>query len=646
VKKTAMFAWAVLLPLVLFCATPATAQLLDPTTLTKYMDPLPQPPLQAPDGYKNGVPRYDVHLKQVNQKLHSQLDSTTVFTFDGQTPGPTFLVRTGQPIYVRYINDLPQNHMFNVDTTIHVMAGMGWGQSSRFVAHLHGGDVPAWSDGWCMDAIYPGQETTFYYPNSQPAATLWYHDHSCGITRLNAYAGIAGFYIIIDPLERSLNMPAGPYEVGIAAQDRQFYANGQLYYPPDWVPEFFGDVSLVNGVVWPRMTVEPRKYRIHFLNGCDDRYINIKLVEADSAGNVPIESVAGPAIYQVGTEQGLVPNTLVFNNTRLLVAPGDRRDLIIDFSGKQGKHFIVSNNASAPFDGTFPDPIENPLTDLWLFDVKDTTVTDLASIPMHPRTLRAYNPRTAYRTRDVFLHEMQDAQGNPMMVMLNDLSFMDPTTDFPKYQTTEVWRLINTTVDEHPIHLHLVNFQILDRQPFNVDTFLVDHTLIFTGPPEPPLPTEIGNHDMANSSPGYVTRIMTSPFNRLGKYVYHCHILAHEENDMMRPYEVTMTGEGPMVAGTTTLPDAVYLANGASEPFRGRSAVFYGVPYEQKVRLSVYNSLGQEVRSLVNGPVKAGHQRVTWNGTDNSGRQVAAGAYFYKLETASGSQTQRATLLR
>jgi len=659
VKKTAVLAWVVLLPIVLFSVTPAVAQpLLDPTTLTKYVDPLPQPPVRQPVGRYNGRPLYEVHIKAATQQMHRDLGPTNVFTFDGITPGPTFVATYSQPIAVRYINELPDSHMFHVDTMIDVMMGTGWNQSSRFVSHLHGAaDIEASSDGWCMDFIYPGQETVFKYPNTQPGATLWYHDHSCGITRLNAYAGLAGFYLITDPREKRLNLPAGPYELGIAAQDRVFTEDGQLYYPSEWVPEFFGDVSLVNGKIWPMQDVEPRKYRIRFLNGCDDRFLSMKLIESTHEGYIAPDSAPGPAIYMIGTEQGLVNNTYKFNDPnvtnspRLLVGPGDRRDLIIDFTGQQGKCFIVTNNAPAPFDGTydgFGGPDDTPLPELFMFCVKDTQVVDNSTIPMHPGNVPTYNPAQSCFTRDIFLHEMEDMMGNPMMVMLNDMHFMAPITDFPTYNCTEVWRFINTTVDEHPMHTHLVNAQIINRQKFDVDRFLLDHTLVLLDQPVPPDPWEEGNHDMYNCPPGMVTSIITSKFNMLGKYVYHCHILAHEENDMMRPYQVVLPnqtpGGGMMAAGLEPVEPALSVSG--PEPFRGRASIAYSAGIEQHVKLSVYNSLGQEVKSLVHGAVNRGLHSTVWDGTDNTGSQVASGTYFYKLETPRNSQTVRATLVR
>jgi len=639
------------MPIVLFSVTSAFGQLLDPTTLTKYIDPLPQPPVRTPVGRYNGLPLYEVHVRAAKQKMHSQLDSTPVFTFDGVTPGPSFVVPFSQPMAVRYYNDLPQEHMFHVDTNIHVMKGQGWGQSSRFVSHLHGADVESQYDGWCMDFIYPGQQTTYIYPNSQPSATLWYHDHSCGVTRLNAYAGIAGFYLIADPHEKKLNLPTA--QLGIAVQDRTFNADGSLYYPDEWVPEFFGDVAVVNGVVWPMQDVEPRKYRVRLLNGCNDRFLNMKLVESTHEGVVAPDSAPGPAFYMIGTEQGLVNNTVLLNDPtninspRLLLGPGDRRDLIIDFSGLQGKCFIMTNNAEAPFNGTFPPDPENPLPELFMFCVKDTTVVDNSEIPPHPGNVETPKPNQACTIRNIEMMEMMDENGDPMMVMLNGKHFMDPISEFPTLNCTEIWNYVNTTGDEHPMHMHLVNFQILDKTPFDVMHYMDTKEITFTGAPEPPAPQELGRRDMVNCPPGYVTRVLTSKFNRLGKYVYHCHILAHEENDMMRPFQVVLpndSGSGGHVAGLMPLEPALSVSG--PDPFRGRASIAYSAGLDQNVRLSVYNALGQEVKTLVNGAVGRGVHSAVWDGTNDAGAQVAVGSYFYKLQTPKSSITVRATLLR
>ncbi len=656
VKRTAVLAWVVLLPIVLFCATPALAQLLDPTEITKYVDPLPQPPVRTPNGMYKGHYLYDVHLQAATaQILPAPFAATPVFTFDGLYPGPTFLVWRDTGNWVFYHNDLPENHMFNVDENIPVMMDMGFGQSSRFVAHLHGGDVEAKYDGWCLDAVKPGNTLKFYYPNSQRAATLWYHDHSCGITRLNAYAGIAGYYIIIDAYERSQGLPAGAHELGIALQDRQFYEDGRLYYPPLWQAEHFGDVAVVNGKSWPVLEVDPAKYRIHFLAGGNDRFWNIKLVESDDAGVIADPPVSGPGICQIGSDQGLLRNAVMFNDPdpakgRLLMEPGARYDVVIDFAGQRGKYFLVHNNADAPFDGTFPltpGGYENPLFETFLIHVKDIDYTDNATCPMSYITPNPYQVQTSKYTRDWLMTENLDNTGTSIGLQLNHHGFMDGIFDTVQLGSKEVWRYINTTMDMHPMHIHLVAFNILDRQEFDMAHYEATGEIVLTGDPELPPANERNNwKDEAMCPPGYVTRVIAQ-YNRLGKYVTHCHILGHEENDMMAGFVIVPDhGNGHGSQEVASVPVEPVLSMTGPDPFRNRANISYSSGLEQHVRLSVYNALGQEVKTLVNGTVDRGLHSAVWDGTNNAGTQVAAGSYFYKLQTPKSSQTVRATLLR
>ena len=263
---------------------------------------------------------------------------------------------------------------------------------------------------------------------------------------------------------------------------------------------------------------------------------------------------------------------------------------------------------------------------------------------MHPGSLPTANPGQAALTRDIFLHEI-DSSGNTVRALLNDKRFTDPTTEFPTLNTTEIWRYININTNVHPMHMHLVNFQILDRTPFDVDHYIETKEIVFTGPPELPDAQEVGRRDMVNCPPDYVTRVLTSPFNRLGKYLHDSYNLDLQENEWMRPFEVVEAQPtGGMIAGIGSL-EAV-LSVGGQDPFRNRASISYAVGSEQHVRLSVYNSLGQEVKTLVNGTVTRGAHSTVWDGTNKTGKQVAAGTYFYKLETPSRSQTVRATLLR
>jgi spore coat protein A, manganese oxidase len=261
--------------------------------------------------------------------VHPDLPPTKLWGFNGTWPGPTFETRTGQPVQVQWVNNLPNKHLLDYayDTTIH---GADMGEPRvRTVVHLHGAKVLPDSDGYPEAWFTPSWQQTgpffttkvYNYPNDQEATNLWYHDHSLGIVRLNVFAGLAGFYFIRDAVEDSLNLPSGPYEVPLLLQDRMFDTNGSLQYPTAvggthdvWVPEFFGDVACVNGMAFPYLEVEPRKYRFRLLNASDSRFYHLSLV--DAAGK------PGPIFNQIGTDGGLLPAPVALSD--LLIAPAER----------------------------------------------------------------------------------------------------------------------------------------------------------------------------------------------------------------------------------------------------------------------------------------------------------------------------------
>ena len=295
----------------------SAAPALKPTALTKYVDALPIPSVIAPVRTgPSGEPFYVVRMTEFKQKLHRNLAHTAVWSYNGSYPGPSFEAQRGVPIFVQWIDDLPTRHLFNVDTQIH---GAEYPENPyvRNVVHLHGSHSPSASDGLPMDWFTPGQSKTAWYPNSQPATTLWYHDHAMGLGRLNIYAGLAGFYFLRDAGEAQLNLPSGRYEIPLMIQDRSFTRDGQLFYFESWQPEFFGDVALVNGKVWPRLTVEPRKYRFRFLDASNARFYDLKLFESDASGQLRMVSgqpVPGPAFYQIGSDGGFLPAPIKLND--------------------------------------------------------------------------------------------------------------------------------------------------------------------------------------------------------------------------------------------------------------------------------------------------------------------------------------------
>ncbi len=424
---------------------------------------------------------------------------------------------------------------------------------------LHGAKVLPESDGY-PEAWFTNGFTragpffttrTYSYPNDQPATTLWYHDHALGGTRLNVFAGLAGFYLIRDEIEDNLNLPKGRYEVPLMIQDRMFNADGSLLYPvqmpgdpdprvpPIWLPEFFGDTVLVNGKVWPFLEVEPRKYRFRVLNASNARFYNLLLRESTEAG-VSLER-PGPAFYQIGTDGGFLPAPVQL--TELLMAPAERFDVIIDFAGLAGKFFLLANDAHAPF----PDGDDLIPADVMLFKVtKPLRGPDTSFLPARLSAVPLMDPAVAVRQRNLTLSELDSDAGSPIIVLLGDMHWEDPVTENPKVGTTEVWNIINTTEDGHPTHLHLVQFQVLNRQPFDVDQYPTN--LVFTGPPvAPDLNERPAWKDTVKTFPGEVTRIIAKFDLPTGtkvnpeakfRYVWHCHILEHEDNDMMRPYDV------------------------------------------------------------------------------------------------------------
>ncbi|GAV21812.1 multicopper oxidase family protein [Carboxydothermus pertinax] len=516
--------------------------------LEKFVDPLPIPPVIKPQAKCKGIPFYKVTMKQFKQKLHRDLPPTTVWGYNGIYPGPTFEVQRNCPIFVKWENKLPFEHLLPVDRTVH---GAELCQPSvRTVVHLHGGRVRPEDDGhpeaW-FTQNFENVGTKFvhkiyYYPNCQRATTLWYHDHALGITRLNVYAGLAGFYLIRDEEEQKLKLPCGKYEIPLVIQDRSFYTNGELFYPtqpghepppapqppppvdpnlpnPSVVPEFFGNTILVNGKVWPYLEVEPRKYRFRILNGSNARFYRMRLSSDLS-------------FVQIGTDGGFLEKPVTVSEITL--APGERADVIIDFSSHAGQNFILTNDAPTPFpDGGIP--LTPDLMNVMQFRVKSSvSEPDKSQIPETLSCLERLNPNDDVMIRKMTLVESTDEFGR-LKLLLNNMHWDELPITQTYNGTIEIWEMFNTTVDTHPIHLHLVQFQILNRAKFTGDPNSPD---LEVGPPQPPDPNEMGWKDTVRANPGEVTRIIArfGPFT--GIYPWHCHLLEHEDHEMMRLYEV------------------------------------------------------------------------------------------------------------
>jgi FtsP/CotA-like multicopper oxidase with cupredoxin domain len=621
-------------------------RLSDPAVQPKFVETVPNPMDPAftyqpvPDGPLAGI--FNINVEQTVQQTglrkngSGQLLNTTVWGYGANGfgvswPGRTFQVQSNVPTTVRWNNELrqsngrPLDHLLPVDTSLHWCYSLhGYERYSikkngvPIITHLHGGHSDFQFDGNPeyfyspdYDIVGPrwaqigGLIKDFVYLNDQPAGALWYHDHALGITRLNVYAGMAGFYIVRDGLDTGtasnpLGLPAFPYEMGLAVQDRMFADTGELFYPafpgdPFWedfitgegladgdVPqpsalaEFFGDHMVVNGKIWPKADVEPRHYRLRFLNGCDSRFMVLRFRVAASADATSLEGAGAPLPFHViGGDQGFAASAT--QTDTLLFEPGGRYDIVFDFAQVPfGSRLIVENlGGDAPFGGEFGDDLgeddffEDRQTDrIMAFDVTrplDGSIAD-SFFPSNITGLYGGNPNTVSNVRKVALFEGADEYGRlqPLLgtaeptqaasgqVFNGAIAWHSSTTENPAYGATEDWEIYNATMDAHPVHLHLVNFEVLGRQEFSaelVEPPVVQHNgklgtgfrleNIQLGTPVSGLPGYVENfpRDMVTALPGQVTRIRTT-FDKPGRYVWHCHILSHEDHEMMRVLHV------------------------------------------------------------------------------------------------------------
>lgn len=579
-----------------------------------------------------------------------------------QYPGATLEAKRGITTRVLYTNNLLTpvlQKYLTVDQTIHwadPLMQMGsrdpYTGPVPFVPHIHGAEVPSQYDGgpeqWFTASGLRGityrsaeevlaNQAVFEYPNSQESTALWIHDHTLGMTRLNVYAGLALFYIIRDDADTGkpgnpLRLPAGNYEVELLIQDRQFDTNGQWLYgdgtqagavvPPTdpadhpyWTPGFVGDVIVVNGKSWPVLDVEPRRYRLRLVNGANTRFFDLSLFNQQ-------DQKPGPSMWVIGTDGGLLDAPVMVRGRStprrgaesLLVAPGERFDLIVDFSRFAGQTLTLMNSAPVPYPNGIPvDP--GTTAQVMQFRVASGSVVDLSYVPALGRPLRqpmirlvdpsTGNPATGVTpalTRQLSLN----MPAGPSSMLLNNTTwsgledgtttpipgsspdgFGNFMTETPRVGSTEIWEIVNLVDETHPIHLHLVQFQVLNRQSFDVAAYTTAYNAAFAGgayvagggPPmaynstgklggnpdvtpylqgqaAPPDPEEAGWKDTVRCEMGTVTRLMIRwapqsvavadvapgqnryPFDPTQGpgYVWHCHYFEHEDNEMMRPY--------------------------------------------------------------------------------------------------------------
>jgi spore coat protein A, manganese oxidase len=509
---------------------------LNPATLARFADPLPLPAIApksgtrpSPVNRKIQLPFYRLEMSEFWTRLHRDLPPTRQWGYGARVPGPTFETRAGQALLIEWVNNLPKKHFLPVDHTLH--GAEADKPEVRTVAHVHGAKAPPGSDGYPESWHTPGQSRMFYYPNEQDAATLWYHDHAMGITRLNIFAGLMGTFIIRDDVEDALNLPGGAYDIPLVIYDRTLDSDGQLFYPVSGTPgapfvsEFYGNAIVCNGKICPYLDVEPRKYRFRLLNAANARFFHLTL-----SGE--------RAIHQIGSDQGLLPAPVEMSD--LVLFPAERADIVVDFAGLEGQDVRLRNEiedvlqfrVARPGKKGTPEGDKGALTGNTIAKAaNEGTPALLRPVPRIPET-------QAMRERMLTLSEHDDASGNSMRMFLNESHWDMPVTEKPVLDSTEVWSFVNLSGDAHPIHLHLVRFQILERWPFDLFAYNSNRTLVYTGPAVPPAANEMGWKDTVRADPGFVTRIIVRFTGYTGRYVWHCHTLEHEDNEMMRPYEV------------------------------------------------------------------------------------------------------------
>jgi spore coat protein A len=526
--------------------------------LTKYLEPLPVPGAGIVVATPTGPDSYSFTQTQISRQLPPHLPPSPLGAYDvgsglgGQAGsfGMAVVGQSGTPLTVTYTHALPDTYpdWIPVDTRLTPL-----GNKVRLMTHLHGGFVAADSDGnpaITPDGFGPGETQSVFYTNQQPqmpASLLWFHDHGLGATRLNVFAGLAAAYILRDEFDTGqepnpIGIPGGAYEIPLVVQDRQFNPDGTFLYPTSdiegvtWIGEYFGDTMLVNGKVWPYLNVEPRMYRFRILNGCNARILNLHL--------------GGARLWQIGAEGGMwdVPVPV----KQLVLAPAERADVLVDFSKFRGARLVLKNHR--PY-----KPVSNPAPSLeQVMQIRVGTTVSHPGPSSIPSILpgRAADLSGSVATRYITLNEI-DPEEVTWYLNLNGVHFDEgPVTETPKVGSVEDWVYINMTGDTHPMHTHLVTFQVIGRTPFDAEAYEeayggpngvpggIDPTPFATGPMLPPAPEERGFKDTVKANPGQFTTIrakfeLPTDVPAPQEYVYHCHIVEHEDNDMMRPFTVT-----------------------------------------------------------------------------------------------------------
>uniref|UniRef100_A0A0D9UWA9 Plastocyanin-like domain-containing protein n=1 Tax=Leersia perrieri TaxID=77586 RepID=A0A0D9UWA9_9ORYZ len=570
------------------------SRLLDPGKLEMFVDELPDMPRMrgygVADGGKLVAGNLTIGMYETMWKFHRDLPATRVFAYGtsketATVPGPTIESIQGVPTYVTWTNHLPPRHILPWDPTL-TSAKPGRHGGIPTVVHLHGGVQHSASDGHSLAWFTAGHVTTgphfpstaapYEYPNQQPPGNLWYHDHAMGLTRVNILAGLLGAYRVASPTEEApLNLPAGEvFDRNLVVFDRDFLAgDGSLFMNatgnnpgthPQWQPEYFGSVVVVNGKAWPFLRVRRRRYRFRILNASNARFFRFSLSDAA----LRFIHLASDSVYLAAPVR-----TRAF-----LLAPSEIADVIIDFADTASPVIVLSSDAPAPFPGDPGEKAEKLPVMKFVIDENATSPeTDTTSVPA--RLMDGYpkpEARSATARRWIAMYEYtNESNDEPTHLYLNGKSYMSPVTETPAEGTSEIWDVINLTDDNHPLHIHLALFAALEQRSLRRVDELRDCMKRFVaggggggggeaaercgverhlagGRRHVVARQERGWKNVFKVRPGTVTRLLVRfrplsppdsrrfPFDVTSGpgYVYHCHILDHEDNEMMRPMKI------------------------------------------------------------------------------------------------------------
>ncbi|KAL5763329.1 hypothetical protein ACOSP7_019593 [Xanthoceras sorbifolium] len=543
--------------------------IISPSQLKMFVDELPDMPrIQAFD-VVNGVSKpksLEIGMFKKYWKFHRDLPPTPVFAYGtsqhtATVPGPTIEALYGVDTYVTWQNHLPSEHILPWDPTIPT-AIPSTKKGIPTVVHLHGGIHQSDSDGNSNSWFTAGfkergptwTKATYHYPNMQQPGNLWYHDHAMGLTRVNLLAGLSGAYIIRHhEVEAPLGLPNGDYEFDrpLVIFDRSFLKDGSIYMNstgnnpnihPQWQPEYFGDAIIVNGKAWPRMIVRRRRYRFRIINASNARFFRFFFTN-------------GLDFIHVASDSAYLGRPVMTNET--LLAPSEIADVVIDFSRSKSDFAILANNAPYPYPSG--DSVNKANGRVMKFIIRRKREVDTWRVPSNLIKYPSPALSSASSTRYIAMYEYTSATDEPTHLYINGKSYDEPVTETPKAGTSEVWNVINLTEDNHPLHIHLGLFVVMDQTALvNVEKFKACMTSFndaikcqigrYARGKRLEVPAhEKGWKNVYKMTPGYVTKILVRfsyihsnasyRFDATAEpgYIYHCHILDHEDNVMMRP---------------------------------------------------------------------------------------------------------------